>query len=312
MQQGEPRGAGAHCQGLKTWGQWNLIEKSLHINILELKAALLAIKTFTKNKHGVSIHLMIDNMTALAHIAKMGRPTNPALINLAKEIWTYVLDRRMSLTVEYIPSKLNLQADHESRYAQDSFEWKLNTNTFSQITDRWGMPEIDLFASRISFQTPRFYSWKPDPLALATNTLAQSWIGSLLYAFPPFCLIGRCLQKVRRDQSKLTLITPLWTTQPWYNPLLHLVIADPLLIRSNKDILRDASGDTHPLLKNRTLQLVAWLISGCQDTQERYQKRLQPLSSTQKQRAHEIVTNQPGKSLIAGVVQGKLIPFHVL
>ena len=40
---------GAHCQGVSTGGLWTSLERTHHINILELKAAFLAIKTFTKD-----------------------------------------------------------------------------------------------------------------------------------------------------------------------------------------------------------------------------------------------------------------------
>ena len=44
-------GWGAHCQGLSTGGAWSQQEKKRHINELEMIAAELAIKTFTKGKN---------------------------------------------------------------------------------------------------------------------------------------------------------------------------------------------------------------------------------------------------------------------
>ena len=32
-----------------------------------------------------------------------------------------------------------------------------------------------MFATRLSTQLPRFYSWKPDPLAEATDAFSQQW-----------------------------------------------------------------------------------------------------------------------------------------
>lgn len=67
------QGWGAFCRGNKTGGPWTAQEKKLHINVLELKAAKLAILTFTKLFPKVkAIHLQMDNMAALSYIAKMG------------------------------------------------------------------------------------------------------------------------------------------------------------------------------------------------------------------------------------------------
>ena len=55
----------ASCQGITTGGQWSSVEKTWHINVLELEAARLAILSFTKFKKLNSIHQQI-NVTALS------------------------------------------------------------------------------------------------------------------------------------------------------------------------------------------------------------------------------------------------------
>ena len=87
---------------------------------------------------------------------------------------------------------------------------------FQQIEKLLGTQDIDLFASRHNAQKRRYVSWKPDPEACTFDAFALNWEGLKGYAFPPFCLIGRCLAKVRRYKAKLVLITPIWQTQQWY------------------------------------------------------------------------------------------------
>jgi len=70
--------------------------------------------------------------------------------------------------------------------------------------------------------------------------------------------------------------------------------------------------NTHPLLQNRTLTLAAWLVSGIPSEQRAYQRQLQSLSQTPEQSELEAITAQPGKSLKAGVINKKWIPFLVL
>ena len=138
---------GAVCQGTTKVETWSYQERTKHINILELIAAKLAILTFTKGKSLTAIHLQIDNMTALSYLVKMGGTRSPELLQVAKEIWTYLLANGIAVTAEYLPSSLNIQADWQSRNHRDSSDWKLNPKIFSQIVKIRGIPQIDLFAS---------------------------------------------------------------------------------------------------------------------------------------------------------------------
>jgi len=162
---GQKGGWGAHCEGKSTGGEWTLAERQQHINVLELKAALLAIKTFTKQTNPRAIHLLIDNQVALAHLVKMGL----TLISLTKEIWSYLLAKGITLTAEYIPSELNTEADYQSRNVADSSEWMLDKQMFNRIAKIWESPCMDLFASRTSHQIQNYYSWKPDPNCIAVT-----------------------------------------------------------------------------------------------------------------------------------------------
>ena len=69
---GRSGGWGAECQGMPTRGTWDQEERDLSINVLELLAAEYGLKSFLKDKKDVSVHLSIDNTTALSYIAKMG------------------------------------------------------------------------------------------------------------------------------------------------------------------------------------------------------------------------------------------------
>ena len=104
-------GWGAVCQGNTTEGIWSYQERSKHINILELIAVKLAILTFTKGKSVTAIHLQIDNMTALSYLVKMGETHSPELLQVAKEIWDYLLAHGIAVTAEFLPISLNIQAD---------------------------------------------------------------------------------------------------------------------------------------------------------------------------------------------------------
>ena len=216
-------GWGAQCQQIRTGGQWTTQElKNTDINILEMKAAMLAIQTFTKGMKDIAVHLKSDNTTTLAYLAKMGGTKNLTILKLSQEIWEYLLSNKISLTVEYIPGKLNTEADWESRNHYDSSEWKLDPNIFQKLCQIWGVPEIDLFASRTSHQLKTYYAWKPDPFSRATDAMQQNWTHLYAYAFTPFSMIGRTLRKASRQGTHLMLIAPMWQSQTWYPLLMRM------------------------------------------------------------------------------------------
>ena len=86
--------------------------------------------------------------------------------------------RDIYLVADHIPQKENIAADMESRVPKDRWDWKLNPDLFWLIQQKFGPRKIDLFASRISTQLPRFFSWRPDLEAEATDAFKQSWRGN--------------------------------------------------------------------------------------------------------------------------------------
>ena len=185
-----PKQVGGNLSGNHHGGTWSYQERTKHINILELIAAKLAILTFTKGKSVTAIHLQIDNMTALSYLVKIGgrgRGTrSPELLQVAKEIWDYLLANGIAVTAEYLPSSQNSQADWQSRDHRDSSDWKLNHKILSQIVKIRGIPQIDLFATRRNHQLPKYMSWHPDPGNCAVDSLQHSWRNLDGYAFSPF------------------------------------------------------------------------------------------------------------------------------
>ena len=71
------QGWGASCHSLTTVGPWPMEERKSHINVLELKATELAVISFTlKERDAISVHICMDNTTALSYIMKMGVSKN--------------------------------------------------------------------------------------------------------------------------------------------------------------------------------------------------------------------------------------------
>ena len=122
-----------------------------------------AILTFSPlHPKAQSIHIQLDSIVALSYLVKMEGTRNKSLTVLSKEIWDYLLSKEITITGEYLPGLLNVEADIQSRTARDASECKLNPRIFQKICKYRGTPEIDLFASQISHQLPTYISWKLD------------------------------------------------------------------------------------------------------------------------------------------------------
>ena len=221
------QGWGASCQDTSTGGPWTLEEKSWHINCLELLAATLALKTFTKKRTRLSVLLKIDNTTAVAYINNHGGTVSKQLVTLSRELWMWCLERNIHIQAQYLPGAMNLTADRESRCMRDRSDWKLDHQTFGRINERYGPLEVDMFASRLTNQCRRYFSWRPDPFAEGTDAFLQTWSDFKGFANPPWNLIPRVLKKVQSQEADVTLVAPVWKTQPWYALLITMLVDWP-------------------------------------------------------------------------------------
>ena len=70
---------------------------------------------------------------------------------------------------------------------------------FETISAAWEPFDIDLFASRLNNKLHSYASWRPDPGAQFTDAFCFNWQHYHFYAFPPFSVISKCLQKIDQD-----------------------------------------------------------------------------------------------------------------
>jgi hypothetical protein len=87
---------------------------------------------------------------------KLGGTHSFVLNSLAHELWIWCLTNHVRLTAQHIPGITNTQADQDSRVFQDSSDWKLNPQIFAALNNIWAPLGIDLFASRLTKQLPKF------------------------------------------------------------------------------------------------------------------------------------------------------------
>ena len=298
-------GWGGKVDDTTTGGHWHFYENS-HINVLELKAALLTLKSLCRSTQNMHIRLHMDNTTAVACINKCGS-TKSQLLKVTKQVFKWAELRAVTLSACHIPGILNVDADRASRTLNTDTEWMLKPRFFRKLGGLFGIPDIDLFATVINTQLPVYASWRPDPNATYIDSFMMSWSNLYSYAFPPFSLIPRTLQKIQTDNSKTLLIAPLWVTRPWFPIALQLLIAPPVLLPKRSLQLPQDLLLQHPL--SQKLVLVAMLLSGSECLHTIYRQEL-PTSSF---RAGEIlhkdnigVISRDGSSFVSN---GKLVHF---
>ena len=147
------QGWGATCQGKTTNGKWSSQESIQHINLLELKAAFLGLKTFLKNQSHKVVLVTLDNSMAVAYLNNKGGTHSVPLMSLTLEIWTWCLQRNILISAQHVPGKENTVADSESLTSLDSTDWQLDPTVITPFLTNWN---TDLFASRLTAQ-PRQY-----------------------------------------------------------------------------------------------------------------------------------------------------------
>ena len=138
----------------------------------------------------------------------------------------------------------------------------MNLICFQNIVEKWGKPDIDMFASRLNNQVKAYCFWKPDPYSAFVDAFTVDWKQfKLIYMFPPFSLLGSCIQKIRLEEANAVVVAPLWPTQPWFTRLMEMLVDQPILIRRKKDmIFMPHKAATHSLQK--TLKLMICRVSG--------------------------------------------------
>ena len=125
---------------------------------MELKATEIGIYTYFKNKKILHVRVMCDNVTAIAYINKMRGVKNESCNNIACIIWNFCTENKLWVSPAHISGKDNIEADQQSRILEDATEWKLHQELFQKTADKFGKPDINLFASRINRQLKRYVS----------------------------------------------------------------------------------------------------------------------------------------------------------
>ena len=105
---------------------WNKMESRLHINILELKAVLLVLKSFENHLLNQNLLNSTDNSSVVAYLN--------TLCALIWRIMAWANARGIQIRAKHIPENLNVLANSLSRKDRViQTEWVWNHQVFNHI-----------------------------------------------------------------------------------------------------------------------------------------------------------------------------------
>ncbi|CAN2391224.1 hypothetical protein PRIEUP_LOCUS1263 [Pristimantis euphronides] len=252
-------GWGAHVQKRYIQGRWPPHIQRRSSNFRELRAVWEALKASKPILTGTHVKVLSDNMTAVALLRHQGATKHPALQALALKIFIWAEKVVQSISAIHLRGSETQEADFLSRNKIDPGEWSLKQQVFNSLVDRWGKPEVDLFATGKNTKVETFFSLNPLVGPRRVDALSQPWNMELGYAFPPIPLIPAVLKKIQREPTRLILVVPFWPKRSWFPMLGRLALEDPVMLPLEEDLLNQG-----PLIHTNPegLKLSAWILSG--------------------------------------------------
>ncbi len=143
-------------------GVWTGPQLHWHINCLELLAVHLALR-------GEHVLVRTDNSVTVTYINRQGGLHSRRMSQLTRHLLLWSQKHLRSLRAIHIPGLLNQTADELSRAALPG-EWRLHPQTVQLIWRRFGLAQVDLFASLEMSHWQLFYSLTEGSRRLGTCT----------------------------------------------------------------------------------------------------------------------------------------------
>ena len=116
----------------------------------------------------------------------MGSMDSAEMDVVVHEIWDWAQSTNNCVIATHIPVMINIEADKESRVQEEITQLMLSKTVFDDIIIQIDFKlDIDLFASSLNKQVPKFDSFRPDRESIVINSF-----------IPPFICVPYVLQKI--------------------------------------------------------------------------------------------------------------------
>ena len=112
----------------------------------------------------------------------------------------------------------------------------LRKDVFRYIAHHFYVPEVDLFASRLSHRLSLLCVATSRPLCFSGGCLSTGLEPVEEFYLPTSFATTSNFQKVRSDKATTLLVAPDWPGQPWYAQI-HLMLTGPPYLRPEEKSL---------------------------------------------------------------------------
>ena len=214
------KGCGAFVEGQDSYNmihQWTPLESEASSTWREIKAIALFLGIHLekfKNKH---IKWYSDNL-GVTSIYKKGSMKQD-LNNVALEICALCIRQNIHLTIDWVPRNQNQEADDMSKQP-DWDDWGVNPSIFRYFNSQHGQFTVDIFASNVTKQLPKFYSKYWCGGSSGVDSMAYDWGGENCWWVPPPTIAAETLIHARACRAKGVMILPKWSTAIFW-PMIH-------------------------------------------------------------------------------------------
>jgi hypothetical protein len=103
-----------YLEGQTVSGMWSSTLQKDHINLLEMRAVLLALSHFKLCLESLSIVLATDNTTVVAYLKNQGGTHCYSLYQLANDVLILCSQYQIRLVARHIPGHLNVLVNSDS------------------------------------------------------------------------------------------------------------------------------------------------------------------------------------------------------
>ncbi len=163
-------------------GVWMGPQLCWHTNCLELLIVLLALSRFRGRLLGKNFLVRTDKTATFAYINRQCGLRSRCMLQVARHLLLWSQKHLRSLRAIHIPGVFNQAANKLSRATLPG-EWRLHPQAVQLIWSRFGVAQVDLFASPEISQWQWYYSLSKS--MLGTDALAHNCPQGLRkYVFP--------------------------------------------------------------------------------------------------------------------------------
>ena len=155
------------------------------------------------------------------------------LSSLVFNHWQWCLKRSITVAAQHLPGCLNVTADYESRANPDAISVSATKQQMGALLNQSFHNKTDCTTVKICELETRSSGGGSGCFHTGLEPIHR-------ICFPSICT-NRPLSTAHQQQSvsQITIVTPVWETQPWYPLLLGRIIDTLVLLPVYPGLLRD-------------------------------------------------------------------------